>query len=162
MFLFFVLGGLKVCKAQEVAEDSSSVNKMSIQNTQEKKEDTAKSPTGAMIRSLIIPGWGQWYNNKKVKAIVVFGAETGVLINSIYLNQMKQKSTTDWEREYYINNRNLSNWWLVGIVLFSLADAFVDAHLSDFDESPDLSYMNIQPMVFAGERGVHVSVNIAF
>lgn len=162
IFLMLILVTMSPCLAQELMSDSTLVIPKNEVKTKAKKDDIPKSPKGAMIRSVLIPGWGQWYNNKKLKALVVFGAETGVLINSIYLNQLKQKSTTDWEREYYINNRNLSNWWLVGIVLFSIADSFVDAHLSDFDESPDLSMMNIQPLCDKSGPGVLVSLNFEF
>ena len=98
-----------------------------------------KSPTGAMIRSLIIPGLGQWYNEKKLKALLVLGVESGIVINSIVQNQWVQESVTQLERDYYINNRNLSNWALVVAILVSMLDAYVDAHLFDFDESTDLS-----------------------
>ena len=30
------------------------------------------------MRSLAVPGWGQWYNEKKLKAAVVFAAELGI------------------------------------------------------------------------------------
>lgn len=111
------------------------------------KTDSVKSPQGAMLRSLIFPGWGQWYNGHRLKAVVVFGAEVGLLANSIYLNQKCQASQTTLEREFYINNRNLSNWWLLGVILFSMADAFVDAHLYRFDESPELSLLPCQPII---------------
>jgi len=130
-----------------VSQTSTQTDKESENVIRQASKDTLKpkykSPTGAMVRSLLFPGWGQWYNNKKLKALVVFGAETGLLINSIYLNQKVVQSQTDYEKEFYINNRNLSVWWLVGVTLFSMADAFVDAHLADFDESPDLSFLKV-------------------
>ena len=121
-----------------------------------------KSPTGAMIRSLIFPGLGQWYNNKKIKAFLVFCAQSGLLANSIYLNQKYVTSSTEFERNFYINNRNLSVWWLVGTTLFSMADAFVDAHLADFDESPDLSNLIIHPTIMTGDPGIPVSFCFRF
>lgn len=119
-----------------------------------------KSPKGAMLRSMIFPGWGQWYNQKRLKAVVVFGAEVGLLTNSIYLNQKCQASQTTLEREFYINNRNLSNWWLLGVILFSMADAFVDAHLYHFDESPELSIVPALPGVVGS--GFTCSLRIPF
>lgn len=98
-----------------------------------------KSPTAALLRSLVFPGWGQWYNGKRFKAFLVFGAEAGLVANTVYQNQKVQASTSELEREFYLENRRLSNWWLAGVILYSMIDAFVDAHLSDFDESPDLS-----------------------
>ena len=130
------------------------------------KNDTlktsVKSPSGAMIRSLIFPGWGQLYNKKYFKAILAFGAEVGLLANSIYLNQKYVASKTDLDREFYVNNRNLSNWYLLGVILFSMADAFVDAHLSDFDESPDLSSIKIIPLYNREDIGVQISVCVNF
>ena len=123
---------------------------------------TTKSPTGAMIRSLVFPGWGQFYNKKYFKAILVCGVEIGLIANSIYLNQKYLKSETDNEREFYINNRNISNWWLVGVILISMADAYVDAHLHNFDESPDLSALNISPIVCDNYVGIQLSICIYF
>lgn len=130
------------------------------------KDDTVKvsvkSPTGAMIRSLLFPGWGQLYNKKYFKAILIFSAEIGLATNSIHLNQKYKASKTDLEREFYINNRNLSNWWLVGMILFSMADAFVDAHLSDFDESQDLSFLRIYPINANAYIGIQLSFCFQF
>ncbi len=119
-----------------------------------------KSPTGAMLRSLVFPGWGQWYNNKKIKAIVFFCGETALLTNAIYLNQQLVNSEDLATREFYINNRNLSVWWLVGVVLFSMGDAFVDAHLADFDESPSLTISPVQ-IQGAGQKDVF-AISVCF
>lgn len=97
-----------------------------------------KNPTGAMLRSIIFPGWGQWYNEKRFKAVLVFGVEVGIVANTIRQNQKVQASKSDLEREFYLENRRLSNWWLAGVILLSMIDAYVDAHLYEFDESPDL------------------------
>lgn len=140
--------------------DNINIQSNRIINKDDTVKSSIKSPTGAMIRSLIFPGWGQLHNKKYVKSILVFGAETGLIANSIYLNQKYKASQTVWEREFYINNRNLSNWWLVGVILFSMADAFVDAHLTDFDESSDLSFINITPIRIGNDLGLKLSVCI--
>ncbi|MBN1348546.1 hypothetical protein JXJ21_03990 [candidate division KSB1 bacterium] len=87
---------------------------------------------------MIIPGWGQCYNGKKFKAALAFCAECTAAGSAIYWNQ-QVVSGPYYYRDDYINWRNEGVWWLVGIVLISMADAYVDAHLSDFDESPDIS-----------------------
>ena len=161
---------------QNFDQKSMSANLQSEDFSSDSIKTTVKSPTGAMIRSLVFPGWGQWYNNKKLKALLIFGTEVGLLANSIYLNQKylewNQKfkgSEPGYEqdviianREFYINNRNSSNWWLVGAILFSIADAFVDAHLSNFDESSDLSFLNISPIGDGKYDGIRLSICLRY
>lgn len=110
---------------------------------QEMKNDSAriitKSPTGAMLRSLTIPGWGQWYNEKPFKAFVVAAGEIGLIVDIVLQNQKTQRSNNYYDREFYRNNRNLAMWWLAAVILYGMADAYVDAHLYHFDESTDLS-----------------------
>jgi hypothetical protein len=98
-----------------------------------------KSPKGAMLRSLAVPGWGQLYNGKRFKAIIIMGAEIGLISNAIIQNQLAAEAGNEYDREFYRENRSLSIWWLGAVILFSITDAFVDAHLFDFDESPVLS-----------------------
>jgi hypothetical protein len=115
-----------------------------------------RSPRGAMLRSLAVPGWGQYYNRQPLKAALAFGAEVGLITAAIYWNH-KANGTDDEELEfYYKNNRNTANWFLLGTVLFSMLDAYVDASLADFDESPDLS---LAPPRFA-ERALGFKLTI--
>ena len=103
----------------------------------------AKSPRGAMLRSLVVPGWGQFYNGKWFKGLVLGGTETGLIINAVVQNQWAQAADNIYDRDFYRENRSLSIWWLGGAILYSIADAFVDAHLSDFDDDP-LVTMNVE------------------
>lgn len=50
------------------------------------------------------------------------------------------------KKNYYRRYRDLSAFCFVGVYLLSVIDAYVDAHLSQFDISPDLS-MHLQPAV---------------
>jgi hypothetical protein len=97
-----------------------------------------KNPTGAMLRSLVFPGWGQLYNRKYSKALLFFGGETGLMAMAIHLNQ-RAVAMHGKIQDSYRNNRNTANWFLLAAVVFSMLDAYVDASLSDFDESPNLS-----------------------
>jgi len=97
------------------------------------------SPRGALWRALVFPGWGQWYNGKKWKAVLVFTAEFGLIGAAVYWNQKVQSARNTYDREFFVNNRNLSNWWLLFTVFMSATDAYVDAQLANFDVSPDLS-----------------------
>lgn len=158
--MFFISQILWFSDTSAQAQDSTRFSGKLL-SSRDSIKTIVKSPTGAMIRSIIIPGWGQWYNQKKFKALLIFGTEVGLLSNSIYLNQKYRASTTDWDREFYINNRNLSTWWLVGTILFSVADAFVDAHLFKFDESTDLSSRIISPSMNDRYSGLLVSLGVS-
>lgn len=108
-----------------------------------------KSPRGAVIRAAIFPGWGQWYNGKKFKAVLAFGTEVGFLSASIWHNQrvvtrLGDNYKQDYKnayREFHINMRNQYIWYLGGAILYAMADAYVDAHLHEFDESPNLAFL---------------------
>jgi hypothetical protein len=178
LLFFLLIGGLFASKActQNLDQANMRANLLSEYLSSDSIKTAVKSPTRAMIRSLVFPGWGQWYNNKKFKALLIFGTEIGLLANSIYLNQKYlewdqkfKESEPGYEqdvifanREFYINNRNSSNWWLVGAILFSMADAFVDAHLSNFDESSNLSFLNISPMGDGNYTGIRLSICLRY
>jgi hypothetical protein len=100
---------------------------------------TIKSPTGAMLRSLAVPGWGQFYNEKPLKGIVFAGGQIGLIANAIIQNQWAQSATTPAAKAFYRDNRGLSLWWLAGVMLYSVVDAYVDAHLYGFDSSTSLA-----------------------
>jgi hypothetical protein len=118
-----------------------------------------KNPTGAMLRSLIFPGWGQFYNGNYWKAGLAFAAETGLIATAVYWNQQAAHATDRDERLLYQHNRNTAYWWLAGTILLSMLDAYVDAHLSDFDESPDLTLMPTDPFAW-GSRGLMIQFKI--
>jgi len=107
-----------------------------------------RSPTGAMLRSMVFPGWGQLYNRKYIKALVVFGGETYLVAQAIRY----WSKTDDWFEKYtstednalryqYYNNeylfykdcRNLYLYFSGLAIFLSMVDAYVDAHLANFD-----------------------------
>lgn len=50
------------------------------------------------------------------------------------------------KKNYYRRYRDLSAFCFIGVYLLSVIDAYVDAHLSEFDISPDLT-MRVEPTV---------------
>lgn len=109
-----------------------------------------KSPWGAVLRSAIVPGWGQLYNESYWKIPIVMGL-TGFLVYGIVSEHRQYARFRDEYtasisasrpsgdlylkqfREFYRNNRDTYGWWLLVTYLIQAADAFVDAHLYDFD-----------------------------
>jgi hypothetical protein len=142
---------------QPALADSTSAAESTV------KADSIKSPTGAMLRSLAIPGWGQFYNEQWFKGIFVAGTELGIITNAIVQNHYAANANTDAERDFYRDNRNLSYWWLAGAILLSMADAYVDAHLYGFDESTELSVdLKRESTPFYSQVSIFVTVNLIF
>lgn len=109
--------------------------------------DSGKNPVKAMFLSFTIPGSGQFYNEKYVKAGVIFTLQTTFLGLSIhshnrmnkYYDKALQASGEDfyyYERRYfeYYDRRQNMLWWFASAVVLSGIDAFVDASLFNFEQ----------------------------
>jgi len=144
--------------------DSANVETITQPDSATADSSKTKSPRGAMLRSIFVPGWGQFYNGKWFKGVLIAGTEIGLVANAIIQNQYAVHSTTLLEKEFYVNNRNLSFWWLAGAILYSAVDAYVDAQLYHFDESPDLSvhFMPVDSAALSGEKVWALSLTFRF
>ncbi len=71
----------------------------------------------------LIPGLGQLYNGKQLKA---FGFISGEYIAWSYFNEYKKLNR--------IGLRNTYAWWIIGLYIWNMLDAYVDAQLSTFPE----------------------------
>ena len=107
------------------------------------------NPTGALLRSAFVPGWGQAYNRKYIKA-TVFTVGESWLAYGIYNDWKKAdryeknfKSSADpiyqaaeFKRfQDFRDKRNLKMWILAASIFYSMFDAYVDAQLADFDQT---------------------------
>ena len=95
-------------------------------------------PTGVMLRSLILPGWGQATNDQWIKAGIAVAVEgtllAGIIADTAELNDLAEE---DPRRSDVIDDRQAKWWWLGGAVFLSMVDAYVSAHLRDFDIAPE-------------------------
>lgn len=116
------------------SEDSLMINK--------------KNPWGAVIRSAIVPGLGQVYNHSYWKIPIIWGVigwcgYNWNFNNNNYKNykDLFLKSVSDGKpnyyykqlREFYRDQRDLFAVYLGLTYLLNLVDAYVDAHLFNFD-----------------------------
>lgn len=115
----------------------------------DKKTDSvyvmSKSPWGAVLRSAIIPGWGQFYNESYLKIPVIWGLGFWLGYewkqnNDLYVFYRKKYSGTKDEfyrinRTFYRDQRDLFTIYMVITYIANLVDAYVDANLFDFDVS---------------------------
>jgi len=105
----------------------------------------SKSPWGAVLRSAIIPGWGQFYNESYLKIPVIWGL--GIWLgyewkqnndSYIYYRDRYTQSENEYDkinRTFYRDQRDLITIYMVIVYLANLIDAYVDANLFDFDVS---------------------------
>ena len=117
-----------------------------------------KSPTGAVLRSLALPGWGQYYVESYWKA-PLFLAGWGTLVFFIIDNHIKYIDAADEyanytgnntldknflfrKREYFRDYRDLNALYLLGVYIISAVDAYVGANMFEFnvDDNIALNY----------------------
>ncbi|MCQ2054592.1 MAG: DUF5683 domain-containing protein [Fibrobacter sp.] len=134
----------------------------------------------SMLKALlwgIIPGFGQMYNGEFGKAGLVYmsiiGATTSMRTSQhmveYYLDRkhvLENETVTSEEYDkvveritYYRKNRNQYIWGMALIYLYSLADAAVDALLSDFD-SP--MHFAVAPNLESRSGGVQAEFGFDF
>ena len=95
-----------------------------------------KNPRQAFLFSLV-PGGGQFYNQKYIKGSLVMGLETLALYSwlensKIYKNYDSEEYSLRQNR--YLEKRNKYAWWVIFLYFYSMIDAMVDAHLIPFDD----------------------------
>lgn len=116
-------------------------------------------PTGALLRSALVPGWGQIYNRSYIKAGIYGGVEIFLLYRArqnwrqMDFHQSNFTNTDDpaYKAEQfnlYIQKRDDRNiyLWFTGLTIFiSMFDAYVDAHLANFDQTDKAFEVYIAP-----------------
>lgn len=122
-----------------ITTDSSQLIK--TDTTEINKNYLTKSPTMAIFWSLVFPGGGQIYVGSYWKA-PIFAAAIGALAYNAIQNHKLFKdleAQKNPNKEIYRNNRDISVFFICGVYILSAIDAYVGAHLYDFDVSDDLS-----------------------
>ena len=152
-----------------------------------KSVDTPKkfSPRLATLRSVILPGWGQFYNKKYWKIPIIYAAlgitgsvfafnlKTYKLLrqafiyrsdtipsNDVFIDRQFINLSAESLRTYRNSYRqNIDYTVLVFLVLWGIqvVDATVDAHLKAFDVSD-----NISMKIKAGSSGIANTAGISF
>ena len=139
------------------------------------------NPKVAMLRSAILPGWGQWYNKKYWKIPIVYGAlgiSAGVFFFNLKTYRELRQSVIYRARNTHADSllvpeefrtfstqflrvnrnafrQNIDYSVLAFLILWGLnvVDATVDAHLKAFDVSPDIG-MKLKPNLSGSNSGL--------
>ncbi|WMN06365.1 DUF5683 domain-containing protein [Marivirga arenosa] len=178
LFVFIFLFASVFAKGQELQRADSSNLRLANENKeiqQFQSQDTIHSPRRAALYSAIIPGMGQFYNEKywKIPIVYALGAlainqikqnhQNYLLFRNIYINLNDGIAENNDQIQNYIDigfdlersNRTIDrykrdrDYWIILSGLFyilNIVDATVDAHLREFNINPDLS-LNVQPEV---------------
>lgn len=129
-----------------------------------------KTATSALWRAAILPGWGQIYNDEYGKAGMLWMSLIGSYVSfnarqetvEYYLERLQtarkeertfEISELDEKVTFFRKKRNQYLWGPMLFYLYSLADASVDALLSDFDAPVNLTLMPV-PMTAGGHLEV--------
>jgi hypothetical protein len=146
-----------------------SADSLSVQGDSLKRVKPKRAPMGALLRSVAVPGWGQYYNRKYIKSAVVFSAETFFITKAIHwwkktedqYNSIQQTIDPSQQRIRYNIYRSYRTsrddyLWAVGLTVFlSMFDAYVDAHLASFD-------VDITPDFEAPKGGASIKLSLRF
>ena len=95
-----------------------------------------KNPRQAFLFSLV-PGGGQFYNQKYIKGSLVMGLETLAFYSWLENSKIYKNYDSDiysLRQNRYLEKRNKYAWWVIFLYFYSMIDAMVDAHLSPFDD----------------------------
>ena len=165
-------------KAQQpYSDDYKLFMDSSISKKVLKDKRSWSNPKKATIFALALPGSGQIYNEKYLKAGIVYGGFVGLAYmydfnrdslskyqtiyaakidgdtNTIDLYPNRSEAAVKSDRDFHRKYRDLS---LIGfVVLYALQaiDANVDAHLKEFNLNDDLS-LKLIPNVYANQPGL--------
>ena len=134
-----------------------------------------KSPFGALLRSVAFPGGGQFYNRKVLKGSVIFAAESGFIIAAAIEWQRRDQHLKNFRElplgsadkaeefesyQFYQDMRNTHLWCAAGIVFLSMLDAYVDAHLFNFErEKMKDVEVGLLPQIEQEKVGIILSIN---
>jgi hypothetical protein len=106
-----------------------------------------KSPWGAVLRSAIVPGLGQIYNESYWKAPVIWGVTGWLVYNWVDNNNLYKENRNIFaltgddffkrRRDFYRDQRDNFAIYILLTYFLNLVDAYVDAHLFDFSVKED-------------------------
>ena len=101
-----------------------------------------KSPTGALLRSALLPGWGQFYNREPLKGVILGTVELGLLAWLVREHIAAEDARQDYlisgdeadESRYETHRQRRIDLILYtsGAWLYGMLDAYVDAYLFSF------------------------------
>ena len=113
-----------------------------------------KQPLKAAVLSCFIPGGGQLYNRKYLKSGFVFAVEGSFIGLAAYHHLEAEKyydryRVSELDSDYneyvkYYERRQSDFFWIGAVIFLSAIDAYVDAHLFDFEEKKNKIHLKFE------------------
>lgn len=116
-----------------------------------------KNPYRSMVYSAVVPGGGQIYTKNYVKAGLIIGVQTYLISQALQNNSKMNKykdlmdgtnSSSDLinrhQRDKYRDDLRSDYWWIGTTIFLSIADAFVDAHLYNFNAEKEKVHLKFE------------------
>lgn len=159
--------GIGTGTAYGQSDSSAQISPKKLEKVGDSPSLLPKDPKKATLLSAILPGAGQVYNGKTWKVPILYA---GILTDVYFIqynhkryerfrdalfaldkgepNQFPSLNRASLVRnvDYWRQNRDLTLLLMLGIYALNLVDANVDAHLSGFDISEDLT-LKIAPQI---------------
>ncbi|QDH81559.1 hypothetical protein FKX85_11325 [Echinicola soli] len=169
-------------EVRAIAHDSTEQVEINI------NKGNIKNPKKAALLSAILPGAGQVYNEKMWKVPIIYG---GIITTAYFVEfnnrryQIFKEALTIYRDDdestdnifpnlnedglirnvdYWRRNRDACYLVFTAIYALNIVDALVDAHLSGFDVSNDLTF-KLEPSVeptYASRNAIGLSFKIQF
>ena len=137
--LFLILSSVVFSQQDTTSQENSDL----FSDKQDSVFVMAKSPWFAVLQSAVVPGLGQIYNESYIKAPIIWGAAALLVYGWVYndnkhsdyanLYQQTQNELYRRYRDFYGDQRDLFTIYMGLVYLLNLVDAYVDAHLFDFN-----------------------------
>jgi hypothetical protein len=150
-YFWIIIGVLCISAALPAQSKLTMPQSTEIDTTRLFSDEPVKSPTGAALRSALLPGWGQLYNQKPYKAVFFFSVNA-YLVYQIISNDHQFDKTG---KRFYKRRRDNHSWYFGLSYLLTLMDAYVDAYLFGFEK-----VMKVRPMPVVDD-GVGVLLNMS-
>lgn len=175
-FSFWLLAGLILLTGLPGGRASARQDPVRAERGRAAQADTDTSrrvePGPALLRSAVLPGWGQFYTRHPVKGGLMMAAQVAFigmavradgrvkdlagLRNSAFPPSSLEDDIESWRSE--------RRSWIIrafGLWLYSMADAYVDAHLHHFDEEePQFEFSTVPPRSTTVEKGFWLGFRI--
>jgi hypothetical protein len=171
-FLILVCANFQPCFAQQQTPAPADPDSTFVPPTKKElseKKLANKNANKAALLSAILPGAGQFYNHKYWKPPILY---VGIgICTYLFINNYQEYKTFNAGYNTLSNNPSLTNFQgysitqvgvirdqdrlymqtdiiiIGGLYLLNIIDAYVDAHLKEFDMSENLS-LRVSPLLY--------------